>query len=101
MHVLSRNSFNIAFPHLVSGGIYILEDWAWSHWPSRVESKEPALTNLVFELIVAAGSRPDIIEELMIDRDFVAIRRGPANLPSGQFDLGSLCSTRGKPLPTI
>src|SRR5687768_15049330 len=29
----TRASFNTSFPYLKAGGWYIIEDWAWAHWP--------------------------------------------------------------------
>jgi len=29
----TKASFNIIFPFLRQGGYYIIEDWAWAHWP--------------------------------------------------------------------
>ena len=29
----TRTSFDTLFPLLAPGGFYIIEDWAWEHWP--------------------------------------------------------------------
>lgn len=55
---LSRDTFRLSFPHLNRGGLYVLEDWSWSHaGPHQDEShpwhKRPALTNLVIEFVLA------------------------------------------------
>lgn len=65
MYEFSRDSFEIIFPYIKRGGIYVLEDWNWAHYSGEYQSTKwmdkPALTNLVFELAMMAGSSsPDV-----------------------------------------
>jgi SAM-dependent methyltransferase len=69
----SRASFNTLFPYLRAGGLYVLEDWGWAHWPGDVwqknqvfEAIRPALSNFVFELCMLCASRPDLIESVHV-----------------------------------
>jgi hypothetical protein len=85
----TKASFECLFPLLRPGGFYIIEDWAWSHWPEYQDRKHPyfggkvGLTNLVFELVEATGTRKQIIRDLRIFHGFAAIERGDV----GQKDL--------------
>ena len=85
----TKASFECLFPLLRPGGFYIIEDWAWSHWPEYQERNHPyfggkiELTKLVFELIEATGTRTQLIRNLRIFHVFTAIERGDV----GQKDL--------------
>jgi hypothetical protein len=102
----SRATFEICFPKLRAGGVYILEDWAWAHWagdwqqPDHHWAGSPALSNLVFELTMASASRPDIIPQIKIMRGFVVVSRGPAALDES-FSLDGVTLTRGRRLQPI
>lgn len=56
----SKISFERIFPLLREGGLYIIEDWAWLHWPEF--DRDPyfagrtGLTQLVFEIVEMIGS---------------------------------------------
>jgi predicted O-methyltransferase YrrM len=57
----TRASFEILFPLLSPGGIYVIEDWGWAHHPDYQSpdapfSKRHALSNLLFEQIMLMGS---------------------------------------------
>jgi len=56
----TKKAFDVAFPRLKVGGLYIIEDWNWAHYnnPSFDEKwkDQLALTNLAFEIVMAVGS---------------------------------------------
>lgn len=82
-------SFNIIFPYLKKGGIYIIEDWAWGHWLHEDSSSYPAFTEptrLIFELIEAAANI-GLIENLYVCSGFTAIIRGKADIDKNHFNL--------------
>src|SRR6266851_3076389 len=79
----TKRSFEILFPVMEPGGVYIIEDWAWSHWPEFQAKTHPwvdktPLTRLVFDLVEAAGSgpTPKLIERITLFQGFAAIERG-------------------------
>lgn len=98
----SKRSFEILFPRLSPGGLYIIEDWSWSHngrnqAPDAPLANHAALTSLAFELVALLGSTHDVISEITICRPFVMIKKGNRNIP----EYWSKLALRGKPLPKI
>ncbi|HTW51718.1 MAG TPA: class I SAM-dependent methyltransferase [Stellaceae bacterium] len=100
----SRTSFEIAFPRLRAGGLYVIEDWQWAHSPLYQNGGpfhgRPALTNLIFELLVAFGSHPDVFWNIIVRDWFVAVTRGSMPLAPG-FRLADLLRMRGAKLSPI
>jgi hypothetical protein len=77
----TKASFETLFPQLRPGGLYIIEDWAWAHWREFQSIRqgwatETALTQLVYELIEAAGSSIDPISNVTVFQGFAVIERG-------------------------
>lgn len=102
----TKTSFETLFPMLRPGGLYIIEDWAWSYFeeyqaPGHPWSEMPELAKLVFQLTEVAGStqsfadrvreepqgsetvRNALISEITIFPHFVAIQRG--DLPQAEL----------------
>ncbi len=78
-HMYSQTlaSFNALFPFIAIGGIYIIEDWAWSHWKSQ-ENDLPVgteLTKLVQEIIQATAN-VGLIESVTVFEGFIVVKRG-------------------------
>lgn len=85
----TRASFEILFPRLRAGGLYIIEDWAWFHWRGIEEGwreKRP-LTHLIHELSEAIGSSRSVIDTMVVRGGFAAVRRGYGDLKPGRFRL--------------
>ena len=94
-HVLdkTRASFNALFPRLREGGLYIIEDWAWAEWFRGVEyclspmlKQSGPLSDLIFDLVIASVTGRGLIEEVLINDGFVAVRRGAREV-TGPFDI--------------
>ncbi|MGR9108797.1 MAG: CmcI family methyltransferase [Gammaproteobacteria bacterium] len=102
MYEITKKSISILFPMLSPGGMYIIEDWAWSHGPNaQVDThpwhNKPALTNLIFDLIVALGGNQGIAK-IEINHNMAKITKArPGN--SDGF-LGDL-SLRGREMVQI
>jgi len=78
----TKSSFETLYPLLRPGGLFIIEDWAWNHWPDFHDPDHPwrserPLTDLVIELIEAAGTAPAVIANVTVFPGFIAIERGP------------------------
>jgi hypothetical protein len=78
----TKTSFETLFPLLRTGGLYIIEDWAWGHWPALNGPSGPfgtsiPPTRLIHELTSAIGTSTKYIANLTIFEGFVVVERGP------------------------
>ncbi|HXC64889.1 MAG TPA: class I SAM-dependent methyltransferase [bacterium] len=104
----TQASFTQLFPRLAPGGLYVIEDWAWAHWPGDAwqKSYEPyfegrlPMSNLVLKLMLLTASASDLAACVTVNMNQVFIERGPAPLEPG-FDLNALLLNRGEGLPQI
>lgn len=79
-YAATKKTFEMVFPKLAKGGTYIIEDWAWAHKPNMQTEdhswhKDPAMTNLLFELIVDIGTHSNI-QSISIDNGKAVIIKG-------------------------
>ena len=94
LYVPTLASFEALFPFLSPGAIYIIEDWAWGHWPEFIRPDhawvhEIPPTKLVTELIEATGTSTDLISSVTVYEGFIIIERGPQVIESPtSFALG-------------
>ena|ERR1700733_2826628 len=102
----SRTSFEIIFPRLREGGLYIIEDWQWAHIDQpqyqngTTFGDEPALTNFIFELLMVYGSTPGIFWNIVVRDWFIAVQKG--SMPFAErFRLEDVMRLRGKSLTLI
>lgn len=99
----TRASFALLFPRLRPGGLFMIEDWAWAHYGRRLWQTRggwfhdrPALTNLIIELTMIAGTSPDLIPKMTVVRDWVIVERGPRRV-EGALRLEDHYENRGLP----
>jgi cephalosporin hydroxylase len=103
----SKASFEILFPLLRPGGLYVIEDWAWGHWPEfygmrRPWTPENEPTRLITELIEACGSvmtqsagdATGPIVSVTVHQGFVVVERGNTDLPKPRFKLDGRINRR-------
>lgn len=92
----TRETFEIAFPLLRPGGIYLIEDWGWAHWPDGdLYRGETALSMLIMELAMLCASRGDIVSEIRLFPAFALIRKSLRATHLCDFSLDSLYHKRG------
>jgi predicted O-methyltransferase YrrM len=83
----TKASFETLFPLLRPGGLYMIEDWAWAHYPTAAANFPPSeveLTKLVFELIELVGSAPNIASSVTVFPGFAAVERGSMPLQQSE-----------------
>jgi predicted O-methyltransferase YrrM len=116
----TTTSFNLLFPRLRPGGLYVIEDWSWQHMRDEAierflatpdgheefarqlvtgESQQSALpmSRLILELVLTAGYAEEIVAEIsMLRRGWIVIRRGPAELDREAFDITGSYGSLGR-----
>ena len=96
----TRASFEALFPFVRPGGMYIIEDWAWGHWPGFQTSDHPwkdeiPLTRLITELVEIVGGSNALVRSVDVRQGFVAVTRGTAPLErSANLRLEALISRK-------
>jgi predicted O-methyltransferase YrrM len=105
-------SFELLFPRLRPGGAYVIEDWAGQDVMARklaIKLQDPnshvhegiaramaegprrvPLSRMALELTIAAGQSDGAIAGLAVDRHWVVVHRGEADLDPASFRLGDL-----------
>lgn len=106
----SKATFEVAFPRLRPGGIYILEDWAWSYTRDAASEthywyKQDALVNLVFDCILCMGARDiagrPFISDLRFGEGCIWFVRGPGEISKTSFSLDDHRPLRGREMSLI
>jgi predicted O-methyltransferase YrrM len=86
MYLPTRASFEVLFPMMKPGGLYVIEDWAWGHWPAYIDSNHPwsgleSPAKLVNKLVEAAGTSISLISNITITKGFIVAERGEEVIP--------------------
>jgi predicted O-methyltransferase YrrM len=110
----TRASFNVLFPLLRPGGIFVIEDWSAEHrlevglrkleqrdqnvrtkLEEHVRSGRTAATPLsvlVLELVLASAYAPDVLAEIVVADGWAHVVRGPKEVDPHAFDLSHVYS---------
>lgn len=92
----TRRTFEIAFPLLRPGGMYVIEDWGWAHWPgSQFFMNETPLSMLIMELVMLCASRSDLISDIRVFPSFAFIRKSREAKHMTEFNVDSSYCKRG------
>jgi predicted O-methyltransferase YrrM len=114
-------SFNVLFPRLRPGGLFVLEDWSWQHFRDeavieklltddharealtrRLEAGDSAptqdpLSRLVLQLVLTAAYAEDVVAEVTsVRRGWLVVRRGKAKLDPDEFDIARCYGSLGR-----
>jgi predicted O-methyltransferase YrrM len=99
----TRATFEVLFPRLRCGGVYVIEGWGWAHFPEPHWQAgggqfhdRPALTNLAVELMMILGTGSNLISDVRISHHAVEVVRGPADY-APHIKLEEHYSNRGLP----
>jgi capsular polysaccharide biosynthesis protein len=101
----TKAAFETVFPYVRPGGIYVVEDWSWAHdagaqQPDHYWADKPALTNLIFQLVMMQCD-PGIIDYIVMRPGLAWVRRGSRPLPKGSFCIDEHTPSRGRTLNLI
>jgi predicted O-methyltransferase YrrM len=107
----TRTSFNVLFPLLRPGGVYVIEDWSWVHLlesaviadaerlvtadaitadrppPAELAGRSPA--RLLVEHVLALAGPHGVVDAFEADRYLALVTRGDAPLDPETFDIGA------------
>jgi predicted O-methyltransferase YrrM len=108
MYQYCKTSLNVLLPRLRQGGLYVIEDWGWAHWPSEYwqgpsnpfADEGTPLSKLILELILVAASRPRLISEVTVQFAATYITRGDEVITDPDFDISHSYVTAGRQLLT-
>lgn len=104
LYAPSLASFNLLFPRLRPGGIYVVEDWSWEHFLERREGPGPlaehatGFARLTLVAALASAAYPEYVAKVTFMRGIVVIHRGHEEIGGAQFDIRDLLGTRGTAL---
>jgi predicted O-methyltransferase YrrM len=98
-------SFNVLFPRLRPGGIFVIEDWSWEHYTEgKTDALNEMLTgfaNLILVASLVSAHRPDIISKVILIRGIAIIYRGASQLDPEGFEIDALIGERGRQLLAV
>lgn len=96
----TRDSFEVVFPYLNRGAKYVIEDWNWAHMPGQYQTTKwadkDALTNLVFELVMLAGSGSPDVESIYIKDISAVVCKASGPNPGERLDISNGIRNRSK-----
>jgi hypothetical protein len=83
---LTRSSFELLFPRLREGGIYVIEDWGWGHFAFAPERPGPSLARLVMEIMLSIPYVDGLVDEVVVNKYYAVVRRGSFAVQSLKLD---------------
>lgn len=100
-------TFRALFPRLAPGGLYVIEDWGWAHWPGDHWQKQFGgayfadklpVSNLIVDLALLSAALPQVFPRVAFDSVSIYVERGEGEI-ARDFDPAALVLNRGQPLP--
>ena len=81
--------------------LFVIEDWDWAHHPEELWQADggyfrrfPALTNLIVEILMLAGSDTDVVRKVVVHPAMAVVERGSASFEP-VMDLDRIVYNRG------
>jgi hypothetical protein len=100
LYAPSRATFEVLFPRLRNGAIYVLEDWKTNlllpNYGGGEVPDHPPFHQLVYDILDLSMRFPEVIPAVKCFHNFVVIKRGPAALDSQVFDVLDHASVKGR-----
>ena len=107
VYEMTKASLNTLLPSLRPGGLYVIEDWGWAHYPGgnadnwprnrdAFKDERTPMSKLILELVLVVASRPDLICEISVVPGIVYVIRGDTSVPETGFDISNFYSTPGR-----
>jgi hypothetical protein len=104
LYEMTKASLNMLLPRLRPGGLYVIEDWDWAHWPgdhwqgaeNQYAGEPSSLSKLILELVMVVASRPDVISEMSVLNSQVYLTRGGGAVTDTGFDVSKSYLTAGR-----
>jgi SAM-dependent methyltransferase len=87
LYAPTKRAFENLFGLLKPGGVYVIEDWAWAHWPEFVIPEgwrtTPALSTFLFELtMLCASTGRGLIDRIEVEHSKFTVFRGSNPIPN-------------------
>jgi hypothetical protein len=77
LYAPTKASFEVLFPRLRPGGLYIIEDWATDHHPAAGSPDvPPVLGTVIHQLVGCVASIDPMVRQVTLFRGMAAIERG-------------------------
>jgi len=102
----TRASFDVLFPRLAPGGVFVVEDWTSEHQRGRVIAdrmrsgdlppptdldaplaRPMPMSRLILESAMVAANAPEVVTDVRLHLGWAEIVRGPAELSATDFRL--------------
>ncbi len=104
MYGMTKSSLNLLLPRIREGGLYVIEDWGWAHWPDeywqgsahQMVDEPTSLSKLILELVMVVASRPGLISEVTVRPGVVFLTRGEELVPTEELDISRSYVTAGR-----
>ena len=103
----TMTSFNILFPRLRPGGVFVIEDWSWEHYQEGrpgfafADEMVTGFARLVLIASLVSAHQPDVVSKVVLMRGIAVIYRGTSELDPEEFAIDSLMGERGKQLLSV
>jgi SAM-dependent methyltransferase len=93
----TKRSFEIAFPYLRPGGLYVIEDWGWAHWKGweGFMVGQPAMSMLIFEAIMLCATSQELVSDVRVFPSFAFIRKSRSAPALPNFSIQKFYQKRG------